>query len=288
MEENGMKPVGAIHVGWHLSAAGGLLSMGRTALAAGADTFAYFTRNPRGGQAKPIEAEDAAALSSLLAEHSFAPLVVHAPYTLNVCSDKESVREFSVRTLADDIARAELVPGQLYNFHPGSHMRQGVDAGIEMISAALNSVLTEGQTTTVLLETMAGKGSEVGSSFGEIRRILDGVRLGGKVGVCLDTCHVHDAGYDIAGDLDGVLAEFDREVGLSRLRAVHLNDSMNARGSRKDRHQRIGAGEIGLEAFRRIVRHPALRGLPFILETPQNSVEAYAEEIALVRSLAAD
>ncbi len=275
-----------MRIGYHLSSAGGFFKMGETALRSGADTFAFFTRNPRGGAAKALDLDDAKKLRTLLAENSFAPVVIHAPYTLNACSDKESVREYAREVFADDIARLEqALPNQYYNFHPGSHMKQGVGKGIELISGMLNGIITENQTTTILLETMAGKGSEVGSKFSELKSIIGSVKIPGKIGVCLDTCHVYDAGYDIAGDVDGVIREFDKEIGLEYLRAVHLNDSKNPFGSRKDRHEKIGQGTLGLEAFRRIVNHPALKNLPFILETPWETPEEYAEEIKLVRSL---
>ena len=259
--------------------------MGREASSIGADTFAFFTRNPRGGSAKAIDSDDAAKLRDHLAEEGFVTLVAHAPYTLNPCSDKPHAREFAREAMADDLVRMETVPGNYYNFHPGSHVGQGAGAGIEMIADTLNAVLSPGQTTTVLLETMAGKGSEVGCRFEELAAIIERVELGDRLGVCFDTCHVHDAGYDIVGDLDGVLSEFDRVVGLGRLRAVHLNDSKNPLGSHKDRHERIGEGTIGLDAFARIVRHPVLHSLPFILETP-NDLEGYAAEIRLLRELA--
>ena len=275
-------------IGWHLSAADGLFAMGQTARSAGANTFAFFTRNPRGGRAKPVDEKDAAALNALLAEHSFGTLVAHAPYTLNACSDKEAVRAFARETFADDLSRMEATPFQYYNFHPGSHMKQGAGAGIGMISAMLNDLITDGQTTTILLETMAGKGSEVGSRFEELKAIIDSVEKNGKLGVCLDTCHVYDAGYDIVGDLDGVLTEFDAVVGLSRLKAIHLNDSKNPFASHKDRHEKIGRGSIGTAAFKRIINHAALKDLPFILETPNETVQEYAEEIKLLRDLRAD
>ena len=259
--------------------------MGRQALELGADTFQFFTRNPRGSRAKDLDADDAAALVTLLGERGFAPIVAHAPYTLNLCGAKEENRAFAQETMADDLVRLEHVPGQLYNFHPGSHVGQGIEAGITFIAQGLNAILRPDQSTTVLLETMAGKGSEVGGRFEELRAILDRVDLGEKMGVCLDTCHVWDAGHDIAGDLDGVLTEFDRIVGLERLRAIHLNDSKNPLGSHKDRHERIGEGCIGLEALSQVVRHPALRELPFCLETP-NDLAGYAGEIALMRTQA--
>ena len=271
-----------LHIGCHLSSSKGFLAMGRQALALGADTFQFFTRNPRGSKAKELDPSDAAALMELLAEHRFAPIIAHAPYTLNLCGAEEKNRAFARDTMADDLSRLEHLPGQYYNFHPGSHVGQGTETGIALIADALNAILRPDQTTTVLLETMAGKGSEVGGRFEELREILDRVELSGKMGVCLDTCHVSDAGYDISGDLDGVLTEFDRCIGLDRLKAIHLNDSKNPIGARKDRHERIGFGCIGLEALTRVVRHPALRDLPFCLETP-NELPGYAGEIALLR-----
>ena len=271
-----------LHIGCHLSSSKGFLAMGRQALALGADTFQFFTRNPRGSKAKELDPSDAAALMELLAEHRFAPIIAHAPYTLNLCGAEEKNRAFARDTMADDLSRLEHLPGQYYNFHPGSHVGQGTEAGIALIADALNAILRPDQTTTVLLETMAGKGSEVGGRFEELREILDRVELSGKMGVCLDTCHVSDAGYDISGDLDGVLTEFDRIIGLDRLKAIHLNDSKNPIGARKDRHERIGFGCIGLEALTRVVRHPALRDLPFCLETP-NELPGYAGEIAPLR-----
>ena len=275
-----------LHIGCHLSSSQGFLAMGRQALELGADTFQFFTRNPRGSKAKELDTADAAALMALLAEHRFAPIIAHAPYTLNLCGAEEKNRAFARETMADDLRRLDVLPGQYYNFHPGSHVGQGTEAGITLIAQALNDILRPDQTTTVLLETMAGKGSEVGGRFEELREILDRVDLGEKMGVCLDTCHVSDAGYDLIGDLDGVLTEFDRCIGLERLKAVHLNDSKNIPGARKDRHERIGHGCIGLEALTRVVCHPALRDLPFCLETP-NELPGYAEEIALMRRQAA-
>lgn len=272
-------------VGCHLSTSKGFAAMGRTALSLGANTFAFFTRNPRGGSAKAIDAADAAALRELMVEHDFGPLVAHAPYTLNPCSAKPEAREFARMCMADDLVRMEAVPHSYYNFHPGSHVKQGAEYGIELIARLLNEVLAPEQTTTVLLETMAGKGTEVGRTFEELATIIERVELADHVGVCLDTCHVWDGGYDIVGNLDSVLEEFDRVVGLSRLCAVHINDSKNPCGAHKDRHEKIGQGFIGVEAFERIVNHPALRELPFILETP-NELPGYAEEIALLRSLA--
>lgn len=274
-----------LHIGCHLSSSRGFAAMGRQALELGADTFQFFTRNPRGSRAKDLDPADAAALAALMEEHRFAPVIAHAPYTLNLCGESERNREFARDTMADDLRRLEFLPGQYYNFHPGSHVGQGLEAGIDLIAQGLNAILTPEQHTTVLLETMAGKGSEVGGRFEELRAILDRVELSGKVGVCLDTCHVSDAGYDIIRDLDGVLTEFDRRIGLDRLKAVHLNDSKNPPGSRKDRHERIGEGEIGLEALARVVRHPVLRDLPFCLETP-NELPGYKAEIALMRQQA--
>ena len=276
-----------MHIGCHLSSSKGFAAMGRQALELGADTFQFFTRNPRGSRAKDLDEADAAALTALMAEHRFAPVVAHAPYTLNLCGAREENRAFALETMADDLRRLEHLPGQLYNFHPGSHVGQGEETGTALIAAGLNALLRPDQSTTVLLETMSGKGSEVGGSFESLRAILDRVELGEKVGICLDTCHVWDAGYDIAADLDGVLAEFDRLLGLDRLRAVHLNDSKNPLGSRKDRHACIGEGCIGREALVRVVRHPALRDLPFCLETP-NDLAGYAREIALLRRAAED
>lgn len=274
-----------LHIGCHLSSSKGFAAMGRQALELGADTFQFFTRNPRGSRAKELDPEDAAALMELLRVNHFAPLIAHAPYTLNLCGAQAENRDFARETMADDLRRLEHLPGQYYNFHPGSHVGQGVEAGITWIAQGLNDILRPEQTTTVLLETMAGKGSEVGGRFEELREILDRVTLGEKMGVCLDTCHVSDGGYDLIHDLDGVLTEFDRVIGLDRLKAVHLNDSMNPAGARKDRHARIGEGCIGLEALTRVVRHPALRELPFCLETP-NELPGYGREIALMRQQA--
>lgn len=271
-----------LHIGCHLSSSKGFLAMGKEAVKLDAYTFQYFTRNPRGSKAKAIDPQDVSRYLEFAAEHHFAPVIAHAPYTLNACSAEERTREFARMAMADDLQRMEYTPGGLYNFHPGSHVGQGAETGISLIAGLLNELLTPETTTTVLLETMAGKGTEVGRSFEELREILDRVTLSEKMGVCLDTCHVHDAGYDIVNHLDEVLTEFDKVVGLSRLKAVHLNDSMNPLGSRKDRHEKIGQGAIGLEAFVRIVNHPALRHLPFVLETP-NDNEGYAREIRLLR-----
>ena len=279
------KELTMLTIGCHLSTSKGYLAMGKTALAIGANTFAFFTRNPRGGSAKAIDPADAAALRELLAANNFGTLVAHAPYTLNPCSDKPHAREFARECMADDLVRMEAVPGSYYNFHPGSHVKQGAEAGIELIAGLLNEVLRPQHTTTVLLETMAGKGTEVGRTFEELAAIIERVELSDHMGVCLDTCHVHDGGYDIVNNLDGVLDEFDRVIGIERLRAVHLNDSKNPCGAHKDRHERIGEGYIGLEAFERIVTHLQLRDLPFILETP-NELLGYAAEIELLRKLA--
>ena len=272
-----------LHIGNHLSSSKGYLAMGEEALSLGADVFAFFTRNPRGGRAKDIDEKDLAAFLEFKKNKGIGALVAHAPYTLNPCAAKESLRVFARETMADDPRRLERTPGNFYNFHPGSHVGQGASRGIQLIAGLLNSVLQQDQTTTVLLETMSGKGTEVGRSFEEIAAIIDGVQLSDHLGVCLDTCHVWDGGYDIVNDLDGVLTAFDKAIGLSRLRAVHLNDSLNPRSSHKDRHARIGEGTIGLAALTRVISHPALCRLPFILETP-NDHDGYAREITLLRS----
>ena len=269
-------------IGNHLSASKGYAAMGKAALALDANTFAFFTRNPRGGKAKEIDEKDVEKFLNFAKEHEFGKIVAHAPYTMNLCAAKEDVRSFSKEMLFDDLRRMEYTPGNYYNFHPGSHVGQGADTGIELIAEALNEALKPDQTTTVLLETMAGKGTEVGRNFEELREILDRVELKAKMGVCLDTCHVWDGGYDIVNDLEGVLKEFDRVIGLDRLKAVHFNDSMNDCGSHKDRHARIGEGKIGAEAMRHVAVHPLLEGRPFILETP-NDDEGYKREIHLVR-----
>ncbi len=271
-----------LKIGCHLSSAKGFLAMGKDAIKIGANTFQFFTRNPRGGKAKELNLEDVSAYRAFAEEHGFFPILAHAPYTLNACAADEGLREFAKNTMADDLARLEHIPGSMYNFHPGSHVKQGAETGVQLIAAQLNEILRPEQSTTVLLETMAGKGSEIGRSFEELRSILDRVELSEKMGVCLDTCHVYDGGYDIANDLDGVLEAFDKIIGLPRLRAIHLNDSMNPRGSHKDRHQKLGQGTIGLESLSRIVNHPSLRELPFYLETP-NDLDGYAQEIALIK-----
>ena len=271
-----------LYLGCHLSSSKGFAAMGRMALSIGANTFQFFTRNPRGGAAKEIVPADAAALVQMQDAGEIGRIVAHAPYTLNPCAKEEKTLEFARNTMQDDLRRMEYVPGNYYNFHPGSHVGQGIDEGIRKIAETLDFAMFDGQTTTVLLETMAGKGTEVGGRFCELRQIIDRVSRPDQLGVCLDTCHVNDAGYDIAENLDAVLEEFDREIGLSRLRALHLNDSKNPLGAHKDRHERLGEGYLGLEAFYRIIEHPALRGLPMILETP-NELPGYAAEIALLR-----
>lgn len=273
-----------LHIGCHLSASKGYLAMGKDALKIHADTFQFFTRNPRGGKAKEIKENDVAAFLQLAEAHQFTSILAHAPYTMNACSADASVRQFSRDMMADDLQRMEYLPGNFYNFHPGSHVGQGMDTGIVQIIEQLNAVMWPEQRTTILLETMAGKGSEVGSRFAELRRIIDGVALPEKMGVCLDTCHVYDAGYDIVDHLDDVLAEFDAVIGLEQLKAIHLNDSMNPMNSHKDRHAKIGQGSLGLEAICRIINHPQLQQVFFILETPQDTLDGYGEEIALLRS----
>ena len=269
-------------LGCHLSASKGYLHMGREAAELGGNTFQFFTRNPRGGNAKELDLKDVAAFQAFAQEHGIPVILAHAPYTLNGCSADEKIRDFAVRTMADDLRRMEATPGNLYNFHPGSHVGQGVETGISFIAEMLNTVLNPDMTTTVLLETMAGKGSEVGSRFEELREIIDRTEHREKLGVCLDTCHVNDAGYDIVHDLDGVLTQFDKVIGLERLKAVHVNDSKNPLGAHKDRHEKIGEGTLGLDAIVHVMTHPALREKPFYLETP-NDLAGYAHEIALLR-----
>lgn len=271
-----------LKIGCHLSAAKGYEHMGKDALKIGATTFAFFTRNPRGGKAKAIDEEDVRKLLELLRENQFGKLVAHAPYTLNPCSKDEKTRNFAYMAMSEDMERMEYTPGHYYNFHPGSHVGQGVEKGIEMIADLLNRVLTPQQSTIVLLETMAGKGSEVGGKFEELAAIIDRVELKDKIGVCMDTCHVSDGGYDIIHDLDGVLDEFDRVIGLEKLHAMHINDSMNPMGAHKDRHAKIGEGHLGVETIKNVITHPKLKDLPFILETP-NELDGYAAEIALLR-----
>lgn len=273
-----------IYIGNHLSSTGGFEAMGKNALKLGADTFAFFTRNPRGGKAKEIDKSDADALIALMKENNFGPLVAHAPYTMNLCSDKENIREFALDMLKDDMERMEYTPGNYYNFHPGSHVGQGVEKGTEFIVDALNKAMFPEMNTIVLLETMAGKGSEVGARFEELRTIIDQVEVNDKIGVCLDTCHVWDGGYDIATRLDDVLKEFDEIIGLNRLYAIHLNDSKNPFEAHKDRHEKLGDGHIGYDVLEKVITHPLLQGKPFILETP-NDDAGYAEEIKWVRSI---
>lgn len=273
-----------LNIGCHLSSSKGYVNMLNETEYVGGNTFQFFTRNPRGGQAKAIDEKDVAAFNQLSKEKGFAKILAHAPYTLNPCAEKDYVREFTLNTMADDLERMEFTPYNLYNFHPGSHVGQGIEKGIELISDALNTILKPTYTTTVLLETMAGKGSEVGSKFEEIRAIIDNVKENHLLGVCLDTCHVYDAGYDIVNDLDGVLKEFDKIIGLDRLKAIHINDSKNIYASHKDRHEKIGEGSIGLDAFKRIINHDALRNLPFFLETP-NENDGYKAEIAILKGL---
>lgn len=265
-------------IGSHLSISNGFEAIGKQALEIGANTFQFFTRNPRGGAARKIDCADIDALKVIMSKNSFGQILAHAPYTMNLCSSKQDTRDFALNTLKDDLQRMEYLPNNLYNFHPGSHTGQGVEKGIEQIVDALNGAMFDDMHTTVLLETMAGKGTEVGSRFEELRKIIGGVRLKNKIGVCLDTCHIFDAGYDIVNNLDGVLEEFDKAVGIDRLKAIHLNDSMNYLACHKDRHQKIGQGAIGLDAFEKIINHRHLRNLPFFLETP-NDINGYAAEI---------
>ena len=272
-----------LNIGCHLSTTKGYENMGKEALKIGANTFQYFTRNPRGGKAKDINEKDILALRKLMEENNFAKILAHAPYTLNGCSADESTREFASEMMADDLERLKYLPTSLYNFHPGSHVKQGVDVGINYIVEMLNKVLKPEHTTIVLLETMAGKGTEVGRTFEEIAEIISRVELNEKMGVCLDTCHVYYAGYVIVNDRDGVLEEFDRIIGLDRLHAIHLNDSKNPFKSHKDRHEKIGEGEIGFEAIKRIINHPKLRNIPFFLETP-NELDGYAKEIEMLKA----
>ena len=274
-------------IGCHLSSSKGYLNMAETAVSINANTFQFFTRNPRGGAAKPIDENDIKAFLEYSKEHGIEKILAHAPYTLNACAADPSIRDFARNTMADDIRRMEYTPNQLYNFHPGSHVKQGADVGIQLICEHLNEVLYPEMTTTVLLETMSGKGSEVGRSFEEIRQIIDRTELSDKLGVCLDTCHVYDAGYDIVNNLDDVLDEFDRIIGIDRLKAIHINDSKNPFESHKDRHEVIGGGFIGIEAFERIINHKSLRDLPFFLETP-NELDGYKKEIEVLRGLYRD
>ena len=273
-----------LSIGCHLSTTKGFYNMGKEALSIGANTFQFFTRNPRGGKAKDIDEDDVKKLLKLMEENNFSKILAHAPYTLNACSKDESTRSFALEMMKDDLRRMEFLPDNLYNFHPGSHVKQGIERGIEYISELLNKVLTKEQTTKVLLETMAGKGTEIGRNFEEIAQIINKVELKEHVGVCLDTCHVYDAGYDIVNNLDNVLDEFDKIIGLNRLHAIHLNDSKNPFNSHKDRHEKIGKGTIGFEAIEKIINHPKLQGIPFFLETP-NELEGYAKEIELLKKM---
>lgn len=272
-----------LNIGCHLSTSKGFYNMGKEALSIGANTFQFFTRNPRGGKAKDIDENDIKKLIELMEENNFSKILAHAPYTLNACSKDESTREFAFEMMQDDLRRMEYLPGNLYNFHPGSHVKQGTEIGIQYIAELLNKVLKKDQTTKVLLETMAGKGTEVGRNFEEIAEIISRVELKEHMGVCLDTCHVFDAGYDIVNDLDNVLEQFDKIIGLDRLYAIHLNDSKNPFNSHKDRHEKIGEGSIGLEAVTRIINHPKLKDIPFFLETP-NELDGYKKEIEILRN----
>ncbi|MCI2062916.1 MAG: deoxyribonuclease IV [Eubacteriaceae bacterium] len=272
-----------LRIGCHLSSSKGYLAMGKEAVRIGANTFQFFTRNPRGGKAKPIDEEDIAKYREFAGSNGIGVILAHAPYTLNACSADPGIRKFARETMADDLQRLEYIPGSMYNFHPGSHVKQGAERGKELITEMLNEILDPALSTVVLLETMAGKGSEVGRNFEELRAIIDGTHYDEMLGVCLDTCHVFDGGYDIRNDLDAVLEEFDRIIGLDRLKAVHLNDSKNTLGSHKDRHEKIGKGNLGIDTFRSVINHPALRDLPFYLETP-NDLEGYKNEIAMLRS----
>lgn len=274
-----------LKIGCHLSTAKGYLAMGNDAVAINANTFQFFSRNPRGGSAKALDLKDIDAFLTFAAQHNFAALLAHAPYTLNACAGDESLRTFARNTMADDLQRMEHLPHNYYNFHPGSFVKLDVVTGIDYIADMLNAILWNDQRTLVLLETMSGKGTEIGRSFEEVRAIIDKVELKHKLGVCLDTCHVYSAGYDIVNNLDGVLHDFDRIIGLDRLKAIHLNDSKNPFASYKDRHEEIGKGSIGIDAIARIINHPKLRELPFYLETPHDELHGYGEEIALLRSL---
>ncbi len=273
-----------LKIGCHLSSSGGYLAMGKEAKKIGANAFQFFTRNPRGGAAKPLDLDDIKAFEEYRKEACIVSVLAHAPYTMNACAKDSGLREFAKNTMLDDIYRLDNIEGAMYNFHPGSHVSQGVDVGIDYISSMLNEVIKKDQKTIILLETMAGKGSEVGRSFEEIKSIIDKVQINGKLGVCLDTCHVYDGGYDIVNDLDGVLSEFDRIIGLDRLKAIHLNDTKNPFASHKDRHEKIGDGFLGIEAITNIINHEKLRDLPFFLETP-NDIDGYEKEIALLKTL---
>ncbi|MBR5230143.1 MAG: deoxyribonuclease IV [Firmicutes bacterium] len=274
-----------LNLGCHLTSSKGYENMAKEAIKIGATTFQFFTRNPRGGKAKEIDPDDVARYHKLAREGGIGKIVAHAPYTLNPCSAEKKTRDFAFMAMEDDLRRMEYTPGNYYNFHPGSHVGQGAEVGIEMIAGMLNSILTPQQTTTVLLETMAGKGSEIGGKFEELAAIIERVKLTDKIGVCLDTCHVHDGGYNIADALDDVLEEFDNIIGLERLKAIHINDSLNVMGARKDRHACIGQGHIGTEAIAKVINHPKLYGLPCILETPQPDLNGYAQEIKMLKEI---
>lgn len=269
-------------IGCHLSSSKGFLNMGKQALSIGANTFQFFTRNPRGGAAKPLNLEDIKAFNDFAADNDIRKVLAHAPYVINACAADKDLREFAINTMRDDLERLQYIPDAMYNFHPGSHVKQGVLVGTEYISHALNQVLKDEQNTTVLLETMAGKGSEIGRYFEELQGIIEKVELNNKLGICLDTCHVFDGGYDIVDSLDDVVEEFDKIIGIERLKAIHLNDSKNVLGSHKDHHEKIGKGNIGIEAFKKIINHEKLKDLPFYLETP-NELEGYAEEISMLK-----
>ena len=271
-----------LNIGCHLSSSKGYRHMGKEALSIGANTYQFFTRNPRGSKAKKVDEKDAEAMLELAREYGFAPLLAHAPYTLNPCSGDPRIREFTTMTMAEDLENLEYLPGNLYTFHPGNHVGQGIETGVSSIAEHLNLILKAAHRTTVLLETMSGKGSEVGSTFEELKQIIDRVELNEKMGICMDTCHVYSAGYDIVNDLDGVLEHFDRIIGIKRLKAIHLNDSLTPFNSRKDRHAKIGEGTLGIDAIVKVINHPLLRKLPFYLETP-NEVPGYGEEIRLLR-----
>ncbi len=273
-----------LKIGCHLSSTGGFKAMALAAKSIGANTFQYFTRNPRGCVAKPIDKEDLSAFLKIYKEENFAPIVAHCPYTLNLCSAKENIRNFSKSVFKDDITRTDLIPNTFYNFHPGSHTGQGTAIGIKQISEALNEIITPDQKTTILLETMAGKGSEIGGNFSELREIIDNIKIKEKIGVCLDTCHIFDGGYDIVSNLEGVIEEFNKIIGLNRLHVIHLNDSKNTLGSRKDRHEMIGKGNIGIKAIEKIINHEKFKDLVFILETPQESLDGYAKEIETLKA----
>lgn len=274
-----------MNIGCHLSSSGGFFAMAKAAVSVGANTFQFFSRNPRGGRGKEIDPKDIENFLHITKENNFAKIVAHAPYTMNLCSSADHICEFSKNIFAEDLEKLENIPGNFYNFHPGSHTGQGAEIGIQKITDALNEILKVNQSTTVLLETMAGKGSEVGGNFEELKKIIDNIKLKDKIGVCLDTCHIFDGGYDIVNNLEGVLEEFDKIIGIEKLKAIHLNDSKNPCGSKKDRHEKIGKGNIGLKAFERIINHKHLSCLPFILETPQEDLRGYSDEISVLKRM---